>query len=398
MKIMKNNEQKYLFLVISIFIAACIETDIYLPAFPDMMDFFETSEEVIQSLLTWNFIGICLSGPFYGPIADSYGRKKPLLVALGLFSLGSVITLFVKDFNMMLVARVLQGLGSGGCFTLGTAILFDVFHKEKATQAANQLNTIVPLIMAGAPLLGGFLNEKYGFRSNFLTIAIFVILSFFVSLFFLEETLAKEERKPFSGKQIFGDFRKAFSSLAFWQLTVSISLLFAGYLAFVSVSSILFILQFGVSKTIFPLYQGSVLGAYVLASLLCSSMIQKIGLSKVKGLGVFGVSLGGFGLGIVSFLAPDSPFYLTAIMMIYSFGCSWIMGPYFGECMEVLPDIKGITASLLTSCRLLLTACVIGLAGQFYNETIYPIAALIALILFLALPLIHFYEKKKKEI
>ena len=81
----KNKERYYLFLITIIFIAACIETDIYLPAFPDMMKFFAVSEGAIQGLLTWNFLGICLSGPFYGPISDAFGRKKPLLFALLLF-------------------------------------------------------------------------------------------------------------------------------------------------------------------------------------------------------------------------------------------------------------------------------------------------------------------------
>src|SRR5579885_3668479 len=88
-EMMTKRELKYLLLIIVIFIAACIETDIYLPAFPDMMAFFSVSEETIQSLLTWNFIGICLSGPFYGPLSDAIGRKKPLIAALGLFLAGS---------------------------------------------------------------------------------------------------------------------------------------------------------------------------------------------------------------------------------------------------------------------------------------------------------------------
>ena len=88
-----------------------------------MMKAFSVSEGAIQGLLTWNFVGICLSGPFYGPISDSFGRKKPLMFALVLFFLGSVLTLFSIDFSQMILGRVLQGLGSGGCFTLGTAII-----------------------------------------------------------------------------------------------------------------------------------------------------------------------------------------------------------------------------------------------------------------------------------
>src|SRR5260221_11231309 len=107
---MTKKELKYLFLIFVVFIAACIETDIYLPAFPDMMNYFSVSEEAIQSLLTWNFVGICVSGPLYGPISDAFGRKKPLIVALGLFLAGSLITLFAHTFDHMLWGRLLQGL------------------------------------------------------------------------------------------------------------------------------------------------------------------------------------------------------------------------------------------------------------------------------------------------
>src|SRR5262245_15211490 len=121
-------ELKYLILIIAIFISACIETDIYLPAFTDMMRYFAISEEQIQGILTWNFVAVCLAGPIYGPLSDAIGRKKPLLFALGIFFLGSLLTIFSHDFSTMLFGRILQGIGSGGCFVLGTAIIFDTFQ------------------------------------------------------------------------------------------------------------------------------------------------------------------------------------------------------------------------------------------------------------------------------
>ncbi|MBX9703023.1 MAG: MFS transporter, partial [Silvanigrellaceae bacterium] len=82
-------------------------------------------------------MGLCVSGPFYGPISDSYGRKNPLLFALGLFLLGSILTVFASTFELMLWGRVPQGIGSGGCFTLGTAIIFDVYPAKQAVHAIN---------------------------------------------------------------------------------------------------------------------------------------------------------------------------------------------------------------------------------------------------------------------
>lgn len=393
---MITKEIKYLILITVIFIAACIETDIYLPAFPDMMRFFSASEDQIQGLLTWNFVGICLSGPLYGPISDSFGRKKPLLIALGLFLLGSIITLFAQSFDQMLWGRLLQGIGSGGCFTLGTAIIFDAFQEEKAIHAINQLNAIVPIIMAGAPMLGGYLNHVYGFRSNFLAIGIFVLVSLAICLFSFEETLEKEKRKSFRIRKVLNDFKQVIFNIPFWQLTLVVSLFFSGYIVFLSGTTVLFSLELGVSKIELPFFQAAILGAWVIASLFCNRAIAKWG-EKIKWIGTVLVGIGGAGLALVVWLAPRDPYLLTGFMLSYTFGANWVQGIYFPKVMEIFPDIKGITASLLTSARLLISAAVVGLASALYNATIFPIAFAVLGIIAVILPIIFFYERNQKE-
>ncbi len=394
----RKTELKYLLLIIVVFIAACIETDIYLPAFPDMMTWFSVSEGAIQGLLTWNFVGICVSGPLYGPLSDAFGRKKPIMIALGMFLFGSIITLFAQSLDQMLWGRILQGLGSGGCFTLGTAIIFDAFKKERAIAATNNLNTIIPLVMAAAPLMGGYLNQTYGFRSNFLAIALFVLLSFIICLFFFEETLPAEKRIPLRIKTILRDFKLAFTSIPFWQLTAVTSLLFAGYIAFLSGTALLFVVEFGMSKAIFPFMQASVLGGWVAGSLLLTRSINKWGIPKIKQAGIGLCLAGGIVLALATWLTPRDPYLLTAGMVLYAFGANWIIGLYFPESMEILPDIKGITASLLTSARLLISALVVGLTSQLYNGTIYPFSAVVLGSIALLLPILFFYEKRKRVI
>jgi MFS transporter, DHA1 family, multidrug resistance protein len=392
---MNRIELKYLFLILVIFIAACIETDIYLPAFPDMMVWFSASEGAIQSLLTWNFVGICVSGPFYGPLSDAFGRKKPLMIALGMFLVGSLLTLIAQTLDQMLLGRILQGLGSGGCFTLGTAIIFDTFQKNRAITAVNNLNTIIPLVMAGAPLIGGYLNHTFGFRSNFLAIALFVCASLILCFFLFEETLPKEKRAVFQVKSILKDFSQAFRCLAFWQLTLVISLLFAGYITFLSGSAVLFVVEFGMSKTIFPFVQGALLGGWVLGSLFLNRSIAKWGNLKVKKLGTLLCALGGLGFTVASLIAPRDPYLLTSGMVIYAFGANWIIGLYFPEGMEILPHIKGVTASLITSMRLFLSAAILGVTSYLYNATIYPLTIVVFATIVLILPTLFLYERRR---
>lgn len=393
---MYSKEWRYLLLITVIFISACIETDIYLPTFTDMMAYFSISEDKIQSLLTWNFIGICLSGPFYGPVSDAIGRKKPLLFALTLFLLGSFITLFADEFNVMLIGRVLQGLGSGGCFTLGTTIIFDAFKEEQAVLAVNRLNSIVPLIMALAPMLGGYLNYAYGFRSNFFAIALFVLASLLITLFFFEETLPKEKRVRLDIGDVLRSFKKVSMSLPFWQTTGVVSLVFAGYLAFLSSISVLFVIEYGVSKAILPFFQASLLGAWVVASLLYKKAIEKLGVATVKKSGALLFFVGGVSFAIASVVIPDNPYLLTLPMLFYTFGANWVQGLYFPEGMGLFPDIKGITASLLTSARLFITAIVVGISGWSYDGTIYPVVFLLSSVVVMVSLTIFFYERGRE--
>jgi DHA1 family bicyclomycin/chloramphenicol resistance-like MFS transporter len=386
-------ELRQLVLIVVVFIAACIETDIYLPAFPDMMEYFHVSESVIQGVLTWNFIGLCIAGPIYGPLSDAVGRQKPLWVALGLFLLGSLVTVFAQNFFVLLIGRVLQGLGSGGCFSLGSAIIFDAFSPRKALKALNDLNTIIPVVMTAAPLLGGVLNECFGFRANFLVIAVLVFLSWVICLFSFKETLPREQRQSLHLGRLSSDFRRALKSLPFWQMNLTISLLFGGYLAFLSISSVLFVVEFRVSKSIYPYFQGAVLGGWLLASLSGSRVIHVWGVQKAKraGLVILGMSI--FCFLVAAWLAPRNPYWLTLCMVSYAFGYNWIQTPYFGEVMNLMPEIKGVIASLVTSSRLLFAALIVAVAGKYYDKSILSFSSVLIGIACIVGPLIVLRER-----
>lgn len=390
-------EIKQIVLIIFIFVAACIETDIYLPAFPDMMNYFHVSEAVIQGILTWNFIGLCLSSPIYGPMSDVFGRSKPLWIALGFFLAGSLVTAFTEEFRWLIFGRILQGLGSGGCFTLGSAIIFDAFSHQKALRALNKVHVIIPMTMASAPLVGGYLNQNFGFRSNFLAVAGVVILSCLICFAFLTETLPQEKRKKLDFKQLGKDFKRVLTSFHFWQLNLTVSLLFSIYLAFLSISAILFVVEFQIEKKVFPFFQAAVLGGWLVASLSSNFAIQKWGAEKIKktGVSVLAFSLTGFLFTV--FFAPTNPVLLTLFMSIYSFGFNWVQTPYFGEVMNLMPDIRGIVGSLVSSTRLFLTAIVVALVSHFYDKSIYSFAYVLIGIIFVIGPMIWARERRTQE-
>ena len=374
---------KNISLIMLVFIAACIETDIYLPAFPDMMEAFDVSEGTIQNLLSWNFASLCLSGPIYGPLSDAFGRRKPLLAGLAIFLLGSIFTVSATSFEGMLLGRVLQGLGAGGCFTIGSAIIFDVFPKKLALRALAQMNVITPCLMAAAPLLGGYLNHRYTFYANFWVITILVCLSLISIMLFFKESLPRPKRTPLDRKVISGNFRTILMCPTFWRLTLMVSLLFAGYIVFLSNASVLFVKAFGLPKTTLPWLQATLILSYVCASLFCAILMEKLGIPYLKRLGLGLIALTAFFLILTYFFFPTNPYWATGAMLPYAAGFFFLQTPYFGELMDLYPSLKGTAASILTSVRLLLTAGIVSLGSLFYNSTLLPVSLLvISIILF----------------
>ncbi len=257
------------------------------------------------------------------------------------------------------------------------------------------MNTIVPFIMAAAPMLGGYLNSTYGFRSNFLAITVCVLASLAICLLFFDETLPKEKRTPFQLKNIANDFKKVALSLPFWQTIIIVSLLFSAYISFLSCISVLFVLELGVSKTFLPFYQVLLLATWLTGNITFKYVLTRWGVQKVKMIGTCLCALAGLLLPLGAWIVPQSPLAPTIAMMLYAIGANWVQGLYFPEGMELFPDIKGITSSFLTSARLLISALVVGLASHLYDGTIYPIVMVIFGVTIVILATIFSYEKRR---
>src|SRR5262245_20087211 len=80
------------------FVAFAVETDIYVPSFPDMVKQLGVSETDIQRVLSLNFLGVCISCLFSGALSDSFGRKRVLSVGTGLFALASLGCYLANEF------------------------------------------------------------------------------------------------------------------------------------------------------------------------------------------------------------------------------------------------------------------------------------------------------------
>ncbi|MDD1779944.1 multidrug effflux MFS transporter [Enterovibrio sp. ZSDZ35] len=363
------SERSIRFLILMIFLAAAMETDIYLPAFPDMMAAFDTNETMIQRILSFNFLGICLASLIYGPLSDAIGRRKVLNIGYALFIAGSIGCVFSDSIEILIFWRFVQGFGSAACMIIGAAMVFDLYKAEKAAEIVSDLNSLVVSIIAFAPMLGGWINYQFGYTYNFVFIAVLTIATGLICFFKLPESLPVEKRKTLSVKGVGRDYLVVLKNGEFWANTLITTFIFSGYMIFISNMPLVFVNHLGVDVAVFPFYQVSLLVAFVIASVNAGRMIKWFGLVLMRRFGFALIAV----MSLLMFVVPtewqQSPLMVTGLMLFYSLGAGISIGIFFARSMEAVPEQTGVSASLVTAIRLALVAVLIDVSGSMFDGT-----------------------------
>jgi len=156
--------------------------DLYLPAFPAMASSFGTDIEHIQLSMSVYFLGLASGQIFYGPLADRFGRRKPLLFGIALFALASLACALAPTLEWLLAARFAQALGGCAGMVVTRAVVRDLCKPIDAAKAFSQLMLVMGVAPILAPLGGGLFLKLGGWPLIFLFLAAFSSL-FAVSSF-----------------------------------------------------------------------------------------------------------------------------------------------------------------------------------------------------------------------
>ncbi len=371
--------QEFLFIAIILMalVAFYIETDIYTPSFPALVDYFATSEDAIQLLLSVNFLGLCISSLFFGPASDAYGRKPILCVGLFIFMISSLGCALTDSFNWMVFCRLLQGLGCGSIVSAGLAMFFDVFKPEKSARLVSICNGTLGGLMALAPILGNWISLKLGWRANFYLIASLATLSFVCYVFYMKETLPHEKRMPLSLRTVLKNYWRLLCNFPFMAHNLIWCVMFSVVLVFIANLSLIFVDYLQVSKEEFGYYQAGIMGAFFLGSISGAHFIKKLGMYNTKMIGNVLFLIGIINLALLSFMGVESPLALIIAMSMTSLGCALAVTISFTYGMSFVDaSLNGSAMSLTQSLRLLFSSGMIWIAAHNFDGSTQPMSVL----------------------
>ncbi|HBM1759848.1 multidrug effflux MFS transporter [Acinetobacter nosocomialis] len=214
-------------------------TDFYLPALPQISSDLHTSVPLSQLSLTAALIGLGIGQLFFGPWSDRIGRKKPLMLALALFTLSSIGCMFVQDITQMVMIRFIQGFAGAGGAVLARAIASDRYAGKELAQffaLIMAINGIAPIL---SPVLGGIQLQFTEWQGLFASLSILGIAIFLLCYFFITES-----HSPNRVEQLQQSVKLAFTTVlkdrVFIGLCLIQSMMMGGLFAYIGASSYVF--------------------------------------------------------------------------------------------------------------------------------------------------------------
>jgi EmrB/QacA subfamily drug resistance transporter len=220
---MKKNRYVFSGLVITTLISA-LDANIMQTASPTI-----ANQLGGMSLFAWIFVVYMLAStitvPMYGKLSDMYGRKRLLMIAVGIFTLGSILSGCANSMVMLIVYRGVQGLGAGGMIPLSMIIVGDLFTIEKRGKIQAVFSTIWALSSIIGPVLGSFFVEALTWRWIFFINIPIGIATVLCLIPYRETTEFKKSPIDYKGFVLFGisiSFLLLSTNMkhAFWYVTI----------------------------------------------------------------------------------------------------------------------------------------------------------------------------------
>ena len=250
-KYLKKGGLMFFITIMNMFIP--LSTDLYLPALPTMSTVLGVSAALTNLTLVSFFFFFAVGTLLWGPISDKYGRKPVLLAGTGLYTISSLFCALAGNVYVLIVARIVEGLGAGALIAVSMALIKDCFsgkQRESMLAIVQSVGGLAPMI---APVLGGILLQFTSWRGSFWVLTGAGALCFVLSALY-QETLIDEERYEGTIAGSLGRLLIVSKNMGFSLPCLIFSLYNFAFMAYIAMSSYIYVDKFGLSEQVYSYF------------------------------------------------------------------------------------------------------------------------------------------------
>ncbi len=367
--------------------------DSMLPALPNIgLDLGVSEENRRQWVIGAYLLGFGGAQLFVGTLSDRYGRKPVLLASLLLYVVCSLAAAFAQSFDLLIAARIVQGLGAAASRVLTVSIIRDCYSGRRMAQVMS-LAFIVFLIMpAIAPALGQGIILVGSWRWIFGGLGVFAaVLIGWVALR-LPETLASENRLPIEIKRIADAMYTVLTTRVAVGYTIATTLVIGGLFGFINSVQQIFSEVFGWPRLFTAAFAVMAL-SMAAASFVNSRIVLRYGMRRISHAALIGFAICAFSNLALALAGWETVWSFSALTAGIMF-CFGMTAPNFGAmAMEPVGRIAG-TASSLQGFVTIVGGALLGAAiGQSFNGTTIPMLAGFSILSLIAIAVVRVTER-----
>lgn len=373
----RMSRTEFIALIAMMFATIAFSIDAMLPALPEIgAQLSPDNVNRAQMILTAFVLGMGGGTFVTGPLSDAFGRKRVIAAGALVYIVAAFVAWSSTTLEVVLVARLAQGLGAAGPRVVAMAVVRDLYSGREMAKMVSIAMMIFTLFPAFAPLMGAGIIAFAGWRGIFLAFILFSVISVIWMGLRLPETLPRENRRPFRAPLLVAALKEMAAHptvrLSILVQTLCLAMLFIMILMVQPVYDVIFH-----EAGNFPIYFGVIALVSGSASLLNAAIVVRVGMRRIV-TWTLGLQIG---LAGVMLLMGEMALPLGTYFWIFViwqtcvfFAAGTTMGNLNAIAMEPMGHIAGMAASIMGAVSTVGAALLSAPVGLLFDGTIRPLA------------------------
>ena len=366
---------EFVVVIASIMALNPLAMDMMLPALPNIASAFHvTAANRPQAVLSTFLNGFGVGQFVMGPLSDRFGRRPVLIDGMALYVIASVLAIYASSFETLLLARLLQGLGTSATRVIATSIVRDCYagrRMDSVMSLAMMIFIAVPVI---APSFGQAVMLLTQWRGIFIVLMLYGVLALIWSALRMPETLPVSERKSLAIRDVLDAFRQTVTNRQTLGYALAAGGVQGALFAFVFSSQQIFTGIYHLGHY-FPVAFAVIAIGVAVAGFLNARFVGRLGMRVISHGALVGfVAVAGTLLIATRMQMLPLPLFMAlSALMMFAFGL--MFANFTALAMEPQGHIAGTASSLYGSITTLLGIGIGTVIGQDYDGTLLPFAS-----------------------
>jgi DHA1 family bicyclomycin/chloramphenicol resistance-like MFS transporter len=360
-------------------------TDLYLASWPDMARDFKTDTAMVQMTLASFVAGFAVMQLGYGPLSDKFGRRPTLMGGVFVYVAASVFCVFAPTIEALILGRFVQALGACCGPVVGRAVVRDIFPREQAAKVMSYMASAMALAPLVAPTIGGWFHSWFGWRSNFVLLALFGVGLLGMVWRLLDETNRHPDPTALSLARMIENYGTLLRHRVFIGYTLTITVVFAGVFVYLSSASFILIDAMGLEPKYFGFGFSMASVGYIIGGFIAARATHKVGIERMVGVGTIGCTLAGTVMAALAWAGFAKPgleglaSVLLPVMVFFIFA-AFVLPNATAGAIAPFPQMAGAASAGIGFIQMAGGAGIGWLAGLVFDGTARPMATSMALL------------------